>query len=612
MGQAELQALKRINTQKAMLPGIEPLDRRLLLSTRMVGLTVRIVGTDAADLVIVAVNKRFINVLTVTENDSTFNVALSAVGKIEIRTHGGDDKIWVDSTLDGLKRRSYIDAAAGSDTITTGAGADTILGGEGNDKIYSNGGNDVLLGGGGKDLLVAGTGDDSLWGGTANDRLNGDAGNDALYGEQGDDLLDAGEGDDGIIDAQGISTVMAGAGADRVDVEGAGTIWGGAGNDRLTFLGPGTVYGEQGDDSIYGQFVWGGDGSDTITGTLGPDELRGDGGDDFIEGRRGNDAILGGDGNDALYGGSDNDKLWGEAGDDNLYGNDGATDTKRADDGQDTALGHDGADWWQPDYRWVKTDKNKSDRGTLQQNYIVQDPGYGLNNWNSSSSGSINLTSGGNYGSFNYNMFLGTVFEHQALADAGWLSTGGYDDATQSLVPPTSGLSTIGVTNAIVQLPASWQVSPVSSTASGLSWYRISLPNPQFAVSGTTVVRTADGGAVATVPVTLPGLFDGVMGGKFRFLGVMRGTIIINDAAVAATEAQTWSLSTMALALPTQGSIRLAGDERIYSLAATFDQLPTGGPRLRGILVEGGAIWLPQDGSAPYFSSGKRAAGQPA
>jgi hypothetical protein len=608
MGHAEVHARKRTNTQKAVLPGIEPLDCRLLLSTRMVGFTVRIVGTDAADLVIVAVNKRFINVLTVTENDSTFNVALSAVGKIEIRTHGGDDKIWVDSTLDGLKRRSYIDAAAGSDTITTGAGADTILGGEGNDKIYSNGGNDVLLGGGGKDLLVAGSGDDSVWGGTANDRLNGEAGNDALYGEQGDDLLDAGEGDDGVIDAQGISTVMAGAGADWVEVDGAGTIWGGAGNDRLTFLGPGAVYGEQGDDSIYGQFVWAGDGSDSIIGTPGPDELRGDGGDDLIEGRRGNDAILGGDGNDALYGGSDNDKIWGEAGDDNLYGNDGATDTKRADDGQDTALGHDGADWWQPDYRWVKTDKSKSDRGTLQQNYIAQDPGYGANSWNGSSSSSLTVTSG----TINLNNgTLRTAFENQALGQTGWLSAGGYDVATQAFVPFTNGLSSLGLTNTIVQLPVGWQISGMSPPASGLIWYRIAAPNySQFSFVGTIPVSTPDGSGSVMIPATTPGLYDGVMGGKFRFLGVKPGTIIIDGLVVTGAAPEILPLATMALALPTEASIRLAGDERIYSLAATFDQLPTGGPRLRGILVEGGAIWLPQDGSSPYFSSGKRAAGQ--
>jgi hypothetical protein len=32
----------------------------------------------------------------------------------------------------------------------------------------------------------------------------------------------------------------------------------------------------------------------------------------------------------------------------------------------------------------------------------------------------------------------------------------------------------------------------------------------------------------------------------------------------------------------------------------------TDGPRVCGILVHGGAIWLPTDGTEPYFSSGNK------
>ena len=47
------------------------------------------------------------------------------------------------------------------------------------------------------------------------------------------------------------------------------------------------------------------------------------------------------------------------------------------------------------------------------------------------------------------------------------------------------------------------------------------------------------------------------------------------------------------------------GDGNDAPAADVIGTLPPGGPRLRGILVSGGAIWLPTDGSEPYVSSGK-------
>jgi hypothetical protein len=41
--------------------------------------------------------------------------------------------------------------------------------------------------------------------------------------------------------------------------------------------------------------------------------------------------------------------------------------------------------------------------------------------------------------------------------------------------------------------------------------------------------------------------------------------------------------------------------DTILSVDGTAD-----GPRVRGILVHGGAIWLPTDGTEPYFSSGNK------
>lgn len=127
-----------------------------------------------------------------------------------------------------------------------------------------------------------------------------------------------------------------------------------------------------------------------------------------------------------------------------------------------------------------------------------------------------------------------------------------------------------------------------------------------WTTAASTLVPALAGAPVA-VPNTKPGLLDGVQDGAFRFLGVKRGTIIIGGAGSEGSDVLTAHLT--APLLPTRATmhLRLAGHDRLFTPAAdVIDSLPPGGPKLRGILCEGGAVWLPIDGSETYFSSGKR------
>src|SRR5687768_5729724 len=78
---------------------IEPLSPRVLLSSTLAAAILTVDGTPGDDLVIVAGNKRFVNVLTVILNDELFHYSLAALNSIRINTGDGDDKIWIDSSL---------------------------------------------------------------------------------------------------------------------------------------------------------------------------------------------------------------------------------------------------------------------------------------------------------------------------------------------------------------------------------------------------------------------------------------------------------------------------------------------------------------------------------
>lgn len=162
--------------------------------------------------------------------------------------------------------------------------------------------------------------------------------------------IDAGSGNNLVdltqVNSGAFSFVMPGTGARmRISVDG------GDGHD--TILGSlsfdDVLIGGDGDDIINNGLVVG-SGNQTIDGGDGNDTLRGGNGNDSISGRDGADLIVGGAGRDTISGGDNNDTIDGLAGDDSINGNHGedsifggfGNDTISGDSGNDTISG--GAD----------------------------------------------------------------------------------------------------------------------------------------------------------------------------------------------------------------------------------------------------------------------------
>ena len=263
---------------------------------------------------------------------------------------------------------------------------DTLLGGEGNDTLLAGETNDFLNGDGGSDFIDGGEGDDAVLGGSDADTLNGGGGNDTVDGQGGNDLVNGGTGDDNLIwngIGDGIDTLTSTAGADSVTINGtalANTFVISKTSDSLMRVSEGTasivvsslvqnvvlntgngndtvtindlsgvsaavviVNGEGGNDVINASTATlgsirlrmnGGDGNDSITGSLGDDTIDGGDGDDSLNGGTGNDTLIGGAGNDRLNGGAGNDRELGGDGSDTLLGVDG-NDTLNGDAGND-------------------------------------------------------------------------------------------------------------------------------------------------------------------------------------------------------------------------------------------------------------------------------------
>ena len=601
---------------------IEALHARRLLDAALADAVLTVAGTPGNDVIIVAANKRFVNVLTVFVNDEPSHFSLTALTAIRIASGDGADKIWIDSSLDPMRYPSTIDAGSGNDSVTSGEGADSVSAGAGDDKVYTNGGRDLLDGGSGRDLLVAGYDYDTIVGGAHNDRILGQHGNDVIYPGKGDDFVDAGSteyGSNTIVDSAGTETIFGGPEYDYVEFQN-GTVWGGGGHDDLIALGVASVYGMGGNDKLYGTFCDGGAGDDTLTGTSGADQLHAGAHNDLVKGNGGADLITGGDGNDALFGGSDTDTLHGGAGDDNLYCSDGHKDKNHADDGNDVAYGEGGYDWWEPEVSWGDTDASKADRKPTEQNVLPHDPSYG--NYGSvfdSTTGLVTST-------YTYWNTPTIGIATKSLGPAGWLSSGAYDPAQAKFVPPPMARQDrLAVGRMVVQLPPAWQLGAVSFARDEIVWYRVSgepvappayrayaAPNGPLSIpwdwmSNTSTAVPALAGGWVEVANTTDGLLDGVNAGQHRFLGVKRGTVIVSGAGSAVADVVQHYVTVTLLPTKATQEIRLAGYDRVFTPADdVIDSLPAGGPKVRGILVDGGAIWLPTDGTEPYFSSGNK------
>jgi serralysin len=242
-------------------------------------------------------------------------------------------------------------------SIALGAVIENAIGGSGSDTIIGNGANNRIDGGSGQDTfdasgsltwdvgyafstgstlyLRSGNEVDSL---TSIERIVFGAGVDTVYsdgtvavdgGGNSNYLIMLGAGPFAVhldtVQTSHFNLLYLSGGADSADVSGStyAYMFGLGGNDSLTL-------------GVSGGWAFGGDGSDTISGSgVGNDILLGEAGDDTIYGQAGDDVIYAGVGNDILSGGDGNDIIWGEAGDDILVGG----------SGNDFLIGQDGNDY---------------------------------------------------------------------------------------------------------------------------------------------------------------------------------------------------------------------------------------------------------------------------
>lgn len=322
----------------------------------------------------------------------------AAPKSVAVQTNSMFDRILTSSSLRTLSSvfGVLIDVPdTQGDLILGGDGNDTLEGAAGNDTLNGQGGNDSLLGGDNNDLLFGGAGQDTLDGQAGNDTLNGQGGSDTLLGGDNDDtfVLDSnGAGTDSVDGQTGFNTIEF-KGTTKVDVvtigqvgsvltidNGFGTISATlnvqnvvvnmlAGNDKVAVGDINKVSGLQinvnggdGNDllSASGAQIGsvrlalnGGDGLDTLNGSLGNDSLNGGTGKDLLAGNAGNDTIQGGDdndtingglGDDVVSGGDGSDSISGQEGDDNLNGGNG-NDTITGELGNDTLSGGSGDDY---------------------------------------------------------------------------------------------------------------------------------------------------------------------------------------------------------------------------------------------------------------------------
>jgi Ca2+-binding RTX toxin-like protein len=142
-----------------------------------------------------------------------------------------------------------------------------------------------------------------------------------------------------IYGGNGSDQLSGGAGNDTLAGENDNdTLTGGAGTDLLV----GAFDGWAGESGNPNDKLYGGDGDDRLYGADGNDTLAGENGNDTLIGERGRDLLLGAfDGWAGEVGGAD--RLYGGPDDDTLYGADGQ-DTLAGEDGNDTLIGERGRD----------------------------------------------------------------------------------------------------------------------------------------------------------------------------------------------------------------------------------------------------------------------------
>lgn len=180
-----------------------------------------------------------------------------------------------------------------------GSGNFTGTGNDLNNEIEGGSSNDTLTGGDGWDYLIGRGGSDALYGGNDGDTLDGGAGADQLEGNDGDDVYLVDDSGDNVVE-------LSGEGTDLVYTTLASyTLGANVENlDYNSFTGNFTGTGNTLDNDIFG-----GSGTDILSGLDGNDELRGEGGADTLLGGDGDDLLVGGNGTDTSTGGNGADRF---------------------------------------------------------------------------------------------------------------------------------------------------------------------------------------------------------------------------------------------------------------------------------------------------------------
>ena len=271
------------------------------------------------------------------------NTFYGGLGADTLLGRGGGDTLYGDDGDDAVL------GSSGNDTLHGGGGNDSVAGGEGDDRLLGGTGNDTLIGGLGDDDEFGEAGDDRfLQGDTASangsDLLVGGANTDTVTysGRSGGVTVDIdGQFDDGqpleqdnvsrdIEKVEGtahadrlagneLANSLNGLGGNDTFVEsaaasGADTYLGGSGVDIVTYAArTGAVRADLdnvADDGATGEgdnvrsdveHLYGGAGSDVLTGSSAANRIVGGAGNDTITGSTGADYLDGGIGNDTLH-----------------------------------------------------------------------------------------------------------------------------------------------------------------------------------------------------------------------------------------------------------------------------------------------------------------------
>ncbi|MFT7433583.1 MAG: VCBS repeat-containing protein [Alphaproteobacteria bacterium] len=244
--------------------------------------------------------------------------AANKYGEYEIQMHINDGSnivtqaftLYVDRVLESLDTSSIINGSGDDNKTGTDAG-EYISVNAGDDIVHAGAGNDVIYGGSGNDILYGEDGDDTflLTG------VSGTDGSDQIFGGDGYDKIVFHESFVKTFELDGDYSNASNSIEEFVSSGSRVNISNGSGDDVMDFS----------NITFDGAFrIYGGNGNDIMTGSIGDDYLNGSGGNDTIYGGLGNDDLYGSAGNDELYGGLGNDYLEGGSGADNIYGGEGS------------------------------------------------------------------------------------------------------------------------------------------------------------------------------------------------------------------------------------------------------------------------------------------------